>query len=317
MKLKLLVTPLAKGAYFDAYLDVARAELQAHFPGVDAELEQVGGLDLLAVELDEDSLPIAARLSFVQGAFRTEDTGRLVPLALQSDLLLPDAIVFGAKYQGKTNELVTQLAINLGLRFCATTRPQKTLLDPMAGRGTTLLWGLRYGIDSTGIERDPDARDALHNHLKRQAKLHRIKHSHRKGFVGRKNRSGSGAFGLYEMAGHSLRLITGDSRRAPDLLGGQRFDLIVSDLPYGVRFKGDSHRSPLELVEACAGGWLASLRDGGAMVLIFNRYQPTREQLEEAMAGPESRALDFSAPHRMSESIVRDLFVVTRRGHGP
>jgi hypothetical protein len=313
MKLKLLVSPLAKGAYFDAYLDVARAELRAHFPEIEAELEQVGGLDLLALELEEASLPAVARLSFVQGAFG-DDSGRLVPLALRSDFLLPEAVVFGAKYQGKTNELVTQLAINVALRFCATRRPQKTLLDPMAGRGTTLLWGLRYGVDATGIEQDRDAPAALHNHLKKQAKLHRIKHKHQKGFVGRKQRSGRGAFALYEMAGHSLRFITGDSRRAPDLLGKQRFDLIVSDLPYGVRFKGASRRSPLELVAECAEGWLASLREGGAMVLVFNSYQPKREDLAQIFARPGFRIEGFSAPHRMSESIVRDLFVLTHTG---
>lgn len=312
MKLKLLISPLAKGAFFNAYLDVAQAEFRTHFPGVDSEIEQVGGFDFLVMELEEASLPTVARLSFVQGAFRDDEAGRVVPLALQGDFLLPEAVVFGAKYQGKTNELVTQLAINLGLRFCTTNRSQKSLLDPMAGRGTTLLWGLRYGVNATGIEQDPDAPQALHNHLKKQAKLHRIKHSYREGFVGKKSRSRIGAFSLYEMAGHNLRFITGDSRRAPDLLGKQRFDLIVSDLPYGVRFKGDSRRSPLELIEVCAEGWLASLREGGAMVLVFNAYQPTREELAAVFAGPSFRIEDFSAPHRMSESIVRDLFVLTR-----
>lgn len=312
MKLKLLVSPVARGAYFDAYLDVARAELRAHFPQAGAELEQVGGLDFLAAELEEAVLPTLARLSFFQGAFCDGGAAGLEPLALEDGFLLPQALVFGAKYQGKTNELETQLAINLALLHRAGDRPAQTLLDPMAGRGTSLLWALRYGLHATGIEKDPDAPAALHAHLKKQAKLHRIKHSHRKGFVGKKNRKGSGGFVHYEMAGRSLRLVTGDGGAAPELLSGQRFDLIVTDLPYGVRFRDGPKRSPLELVAACAGAWVASLRAGGAMVLVFNSYQPRREELVEVFAGLGCSPGEFSAPHRMSESIVRDLLVLTR-----
>lgn len=312
MQLRLLVSPLARGAYFDAYLDVARAELRAHLPGVDVASHRVGGLDLFAVEADEAALPALARLSFIQGVFLEDAAGGLVPLELEPGFLLPEALVFGAKYQGKTNELMTQLAINLGLRYCATDRSEMTLLDPLAGRGTTLLWGLRYGLDATGIEQDPEAPRALHNHVKRQAKLHRIKHSHHKGFVAKKNKRGAGAFVRYELAGHSLRLITGDSARATDLLAQQRFDLVVSDLPYGVRFKGGARRGPQELIAACADGWLASLRKGGAMVLVFNAYQPGRDELMAAFARPGYTVEEVSIPHRMSESIVRDLLVVTR-----
>ncbi len=312
LRLKLLVSPLAKGAYFDAYLDVAEAEFRVYFPGLKIAREQVGALDFLVVELEESSLPAVARLSFVQGVFRDEGVQGIVPLALADEFLLPDALVFGAKYQGKTNELVTQLAINLALRFCTTGRSEKSLLDPMAGKGTTLFWGLRYGLDSTGIEVDPGAPQALHSHLKKQTKLHRIKHSHSKGFVGKKNKRQDGRFFLYEMAGHRLRLITGDSRRAPNLLSRQRFDMIVSDLPYGVRFTGNSRRSPIELIQACAKGWVSSLREGGAMVLVYNSYQPKRDELAAAFAESGCRIEEFRAPHRMSESIVRDVMVLTR-----
>ena len=296
LRLKLLVSPLAKGAYFDAYLDVAEAEFRVYFPGLKIAREQVGALDFLVVELEESSLPAVARLSFVQGVFRDEGVQGIVPLALADEFLLPDALVFGAKYQGNTNELVTQLAINLALRFCTTGRSEKSLLDPMAGKGTTLFWGLRYGLDSTGIEVDPGAPQALHSHC----------------FVGKKNKRQDGRFFLYEMAGHRLRLITGDSRRAPNLLSRQRFDMIVSDLPYGVRFTGNSRRSPIELIQACAKGWVSSLREGGAMVLVYNSYQPKRDELAAAFAESGCRIEEFRAPHRMSESIVRDVMVLTR-----
>ena len=312
MELKLLVSPLAKGAYYASVLDVARTEFAAHFPQAEATFERIGGLDFLNTDLEESSLCTMVRLSFVQGVFHDKGRSGLVPLSPEIGFALPEELVFGVKYQGKTNELVTQLAINIGLRFRPGGNPARSLLDPMAGRGTTLLWALRYGLHATGIEQHPSAIEALHRHVKKQTKLHRLKHRCHEGFVGKKNKKGIGKFVQYEMAEHTLRLIAGDSRNAPELLNEKRFDLIVCDLPYGVLFGGGSRRNPLDLVSDCARGWLASLRSDGALVLIFNSYQPKRDALAAVFAHLGARIETFSAPHRMSESIVRDLLVVTK-----
>lgn len=314
MHLYLLVSPLARGAYFDAHLDVAGHELRAHAPGVEFSVERVGQLDFFSVELPEHALAMVSRLSFVQGAFRVEgaDGPRLVPIDLRPDFVLPESFVYGVKYRGKTNELVTQLALGLALRYRRGQGRARTVLDPMAGRGTTLLWALRYGLSGVGIEQEPRALDELHAHVKKQTKLHRVKHRHDNGFVGKKRRDQVGRLVGYELAGQRLRLVAGDSRDAPQLVGGQRFDLIVSDLPYGVQF-GDAKRQGLrELVAECAEAWVSCLKEGGAMVLVFNTYRPTRAELTETFTAQGCRVEDFSAPHRMSESIVRDLLVVTK-----
>ncbi len=311
MKIKLLVTPLVKGAYFYESLDTAMAEFSAHFPAADITPERIGVLDFLNADIPETALDVLVRLSCVQGIFEDRGESGLVPLPIRTGFLLAEDMVFGAKYQGKTHELVTQLAINVGLASRTSGAPARRLLDPLAGRGTTLLWALRYGLNAVGIERDPGALPALHRHVKKQTKLHRIKHTASEGYVGKKTKTGIGQFVKYEMAGQTLQLIMGDSRHTPELLNKARFDLIVSDLPYGVRFKGDGQRDPLSIVRDCAEGWLASLQRGGAMALIFNRYQPKRQELSDAFVEKGARVLDFSAPHRMSESIVRDLLVVT------
>ncbi|MEO1271450.1 MAG: hypothetical protein AAFX99_25430, partial [Myxococcota bacterium] len=136
--------------------------------------------DSITADLPDDGLAVAARLACVQGMFRVDEVGRLTPLDLQPDFRLPPSLVYGAKYRGKTHELVTQLALNVAVAHCRTGSPPQTLLDPMAGRGTTLLWGLRYGLHGRGIEQDQGALDDLHRHIKRQTKLHRIKHEHHK-----------------------------------------------------------------------------------------------------------------------------------------
>lgn len=314
MKLKLLVSPLTKGAFFAQHLEVAQAELQAHVGECRVEVDVRGSLEFLTVELPAAALPLLARLSFVQGIF--EDTGGegLRPLDQRAEFVLPEELVWGAKYAGKTNEVVTQLAINLALQRCEPRGARSLrLLDPMAGRGTTLLWAARYGLCALGIERDRRALDDLQRHVKKQTKLHRIKHQQSHGFVGRANRQDSGRFLQYVLGGATLKLIVGDSRDAVDLLQRERFDLIVADLPYGVQHVGPrGTRNPMEEISACAPGWAASLRGGGAMVLIFNAKQPKRAELVLPFAAAGLVEQSFSARHRMSESIVRDLVVFTR-----
>jgi hypothetical protein len=313
MKLKVLVTPLTQGAYFAEHLDVAREEIRMMTGAHDAELalERFGNLDFLTLELPDEKLPRLARGSCVQGVFK-DTGGALEPLALEDGYLLHEEMVSGHKYRGKTNELVTQLGINAALAFCKRKKKPTTLLDPMAGRGTTLLWAMRYGLNSRGIEIDATALDDIHRHIKRQTKVHRVKHAHTSGFVGKKNTSNKGKFQRYEFEGRYLQLIAGDSSKAPELLGEQRFDLLVTDLPYGVQHHGEHRRNPVETVAACAPAWVESMREGGAMVLIFNTYQPSRDALVEIFSDLGCTPEAFSVPHRMSESIVRDLVVFTR-----
>ena len=291
---------------------MARAELTAHFPGLSVEIERRGGLDLISVDLTPDDLPSLARLSFVQGVLAEED-GKLTPLEVDAGLSLPDELVTGAKYQGKTHELVTQLALNLGLRFTTrdASREPLSVLDPMAGRGTTLLWALRYALNARGIEQDRGALEAFHRHVKKQTKLHRISHRQRDGFIGTRNKQGRGEFVQFDIEERTVQLISGDSAQAPDLLGRQRFDILVADLPYGIQHTGSNGlRNPLPIAEGCADAWVASMRQGGVAVLIFNSYQPKRDDLIEAFTRRGCELVDFSAPHRMSESIVRDLVVL-------
>jgi|TARA_Y100000310_G_scaffold309670_1_gene354023 hypothetical protein len=313
MKLKLLLSPLTKAAYFADYLDVARAEFLAHYPASEAKLQRQATLDFLNVELNEEELPQLSRLSFVQGIFEA-DADKLVPVNQEPGFVLPEELVYAAKYQGKTNELVTQLAINIGLVYASIRSGEvPQLLDPMAGRGTTLLWALRYGMDARGIEQDEKALVGLHQHVKKQTKLHRIKHQHSQGFIGRSNKRGRGKFDQFQFSERILRLTIGDSREAGKLVQGKRFHLLVCDLPYGVQHVTTAGtRDPLPVIRECAPAWVDCLRKGGVLVLVFNSYQPARSDLLQLFTELGLQPQDFSAPHRMSESILRDLVVLTK-----
>ena len=286
------------------------AELSLVAPDLAPRFERVGPFDFIAVKASPDRWRALLRASFVQGIFVVDGQG-LRPVDEAPEFTLAAGFVYGNKYQGKTNELVTQLALNAGLRFCE--RPVRTVFDPMAGQGTTLLWAARYGLSARGIEIEPTALEGLHRHVKKQTKLHRVKHAHTSGFVGARNRQGWGKFVRYAFDSSYIQLVTGDSADSAQLLGEQRFDLLITDLPYGIHFRGKTARSGIiETVTACAPAWVARVRQGGAVVLVFNRYQTKRTALTDVFVEQGWQTAPFECPHRMSESIVRDVLVFTR-----
>ena len=310
MLLDLLITPLAHDAYFSSVHEVARAELALFFPDAEVELHERGPLTFLRVDLPDSALGALCRLSFVQAIFRVDGHQHSI-IDEQPGHLLPREFVHGAKYRGKTNALLTLLAINVARESCAVSPdvPAK-LLDPMAGRGTTLLWAARMGIASCGLEQDPSAIGDLQRHVKKHCKLLRVKHKETTGQLGQRSRDGSGRFIRYAIAGTSLRLITGDARRTADTLRRERFTMLVSDLPYGIQHRGaGGWRDPSGVLKSCAPVWAEHLLPGGVMVLAFNALLPKRAVLEEIFASAGLSQLPFSAPHRMSESILRDLVV--------
>ena len=194
MELSLLLDPRALGAYHASLVDVARAELAAVLPDMPAEAVQRGPMRFLTLTASADRARTLSRLSSCHGLFEGHPNGSLAILDAEPGFSLPEGLVWGAKYKGKTHELVTQLALNVALATARTGSDDPVLLDPMAGRGTTLLWAARYGLAAWGIEQDAAALDHLQRHLGRQAKLHRFKHSVQRGVVGKRGKKGQGSF---------------------------------------------------------------------------------------------------------------------------
>jgi hypothetical protein len=314
--IKLLLNPLAKGAYFTSLYEVAEAELSALFPELSATRSSCGPLRFLDVELAVEEAAPLMRLSCAQALFMLGGEGALIPLELDGGFSLPEELVTGSKYRGKTHELVTQLALNVALAYGAGSAAKKrpALLDPMAGRGTTLLWAARYGLEAHGIELEREALDHFQRDVKRQTKLHKVKHKEQSGVIGHKKSPLGRFFELtWAETDTRTRLISGDSAQAEALTSGKRFQYIVSDLPYGVQFTDrGGKRGPLESLKRCAPAWRERLAPGGVMVLIFNALQPKRAELIELFEGVGMELIPFEAPHRMSESILRDLVVFKR-----
>jgi hypothetical protein len=312
-RLAILISPLAKGAYFSAYIEVAKAELNWVAGISDVEHAKHGEMDFLLVDAPSDALPMLARLSFVLGLFEVGTDG-FVPIAQGCEFLLHEDFVFGSKYKGKTNETLTQLLLNVGLASLdSEVRQTVKLLDPMCGRGTSLLWSLRYGIDCKGLEQDPKSVDEFRAGVKKWCKLHRQKHRLTDGFIGPANKQSIGKFYNLEINENSARAVTGDSRDANEYFKSEKFNLIVCDLPYGIQYRwGKNTRNPLDVIAECAQGWVQCLRKDGVMVLAFNSYMPKRSELTSLFIDQGLIDLNFSAKHRMSESIIRDVLVMKK-----
>ena len=309
--LKLLINPLAEGAWFSDTVSVATAELLAHFPDTTVGIDIRPTLRFLDVDLPAAAGAELARLAFVQGVFEPMADGlRLIDA--DPGWTLPPELVWGAKYRGKTHELVTLMALQLARRHCRAN-PADRVLDPMAGRGTTLFWALRAGLHAVGVERDPRSFDDVIRHVKRQTKLHRIKHREEKGFVGPKRRDEVGRFLGYRFGDQTFKLVIGDSANLRNLLGPVRFPIIVVDVPYGIQHTGrGGTRNPTDLIVACAPAWSAALEAGGALAIVYNRRVTPREELMVAFEARGLTTLPFEAPHRMSESIIRDFLLFCR-----
>lgn len=318
-KYAFLISPIAKSAYFADYLSVAKAELNFVLGIEKCKLETVGNLEFLVTSVPESNIEKALKLSFVQAIF-SKSGSHLEPLDLLAEYKLHENFVYGSKYKGKTNEQLTQLLINLGLKAVDESKPSKVkLLDPMCGRGTTLMWALRYGINSKGIERDISNLAEIRQATKKWCKLHRQKHSLKEGFVNKANKQQSGKFlefAIPQKEDNSelkANIVFGDTRDAATLLKNEKFDIIASDLPYGIQHTTqDGKRNPIETLNECAFSWSEVLKPGGVIVLAFNKYIPKREAIIDAFSVAGFKLLPFEAPHRMSESIVRDIVIFRR-----
>jgi SAM-dependent methyltransferase len=303
----LLISQRAEAAFFQSTETVAMAELHSLFPHVEAELQSFGEMRFLTFEAATGDAEALARLACAQGLFLVHDQG-FEPLASGEGFHLHPDFVWGEKYRGKTNETLTQLLLNVALSHLDGEATR--VLDPMCGRGTTLFWAMRYGMDSIGVEQDGAVLNEVKRAVKKWTKLHRQKHKLAEGWVQKSNRKGEGKFLEMSAEGRSLRLIVGETQRSDDYLHRKPVDIIATDIPYGIQHMGTkSGRNPLDVLQDAAPVWARCLRPGGVMAIAYNAYMPKPQAMSAAFEGLGLTQIDNDFSHRMSESILREVAV--------
>lgn len=341
----LLLLPSHNRVYARESARLARAELlvldEAVLGGRIEEIEErtLGGVRYLtfrAPRLGGEDLAQLANLSGLYALFeRTGET--LTPVTVERLDKFPDDLITIQKYVGKTNEDFTKLLLNVTAYSCA--HPGRLLtgrlrvLDPLAGRGTTLNQAVMYGLDAAGVERDPKSFDAYQNFFRQWLKNTRLKHRADLGPVRRDHRTLGRRLAVTlgvdkerYRAGETIDVtaVNADTTAAGDFFAAGSFDLIVTDAPYGVQHGSRARdagasarsRSPLPLLAEALPVWRRLLRPGGAVGIAWNTQVARRAELtallaEVGLAVRESEPyLGFA--HRVDQAITRDLVVAVR-----
>ncbi|MEZ5379235.1 MAG: hypothetical protein R2733_22240 [Acidimicrobiales bacterium] len=327
----LLTRESSNRVYSDRAPELLAAELAAIVPKLHAEvagIEQrcLGNVPYVifnAPELDDHDRFVASNLSSVRALFEVRDDA-LVPLPLERLESFDDDLITIQRYPGKTNEQFTHMLVNLTLAASASAHARAAegervcLLDPVAGRGTTLNRALMYGFDAWGIERNEADVEQYRTFIIGYLKDHRIKHSATKEKVRKGPVAGTSAFAVTIRSDQQLRMSSGRSAQVRDLFPGRQFDLIVGDLPYGVQHRAagekSSTRSSEILIGESVSAWRAAMRPGAALGLSWNRKTMARTTVVDLLEANRLHAVEHpvSFQHVVDRSITRDLIVATR-----
>jgi len=342
----LLTLPSANRVYTAAAPRLAVAELEVL--GATAlrgrlgaiRTEVLGGAPYTVFEvdggLDERGVAHVSDHSSAYALFAVEG-GLLRPVGLRRRDRFDDDLLTVARYPGKTNEQFTKLLLNVTLLSAtpAGGPPERpaAVLDPLCGRGTTLHQGLVYGLDVAGVDLDRRDIEAYGTVLRRWLQDKRLKHSFEAGPVRRHKKvvatrvaATVAATKEDARAGRVVHAtaIGADTTAAPDFFRPASFDVVVTDLPYGVQHGSRSAarglaRGPAELLAAALPAWVALLRPGGAVGLAVNTHTAPRAETVAALALAGLEVLDGEGHeayrgfrHRVDSSIDRDVVVARK-----
>lgn len=285
-------------------------------------------------KLCEDVISDISRLSFLYAFFEViENEGKfyLSPIAKANNEYINPSISSILKYTGKTNEIFTRMMINVALYSSKYINEEINILDPIAGKGTTLYEGLIYGHNSYGIEISDKVALESYQFMKKYLEKEKLKHGSKKATIG-VNGSKSTKYSieisknkedLKENKTTNFAIVAGDSKNADKFYKKDFFHLIVGDLPYGVQHgnitkekQTNITRNPKELISNCVGSWRNVLKKDGVMVLAWNSFILSREDFTELIEknGFQVLASDLylKFEHRVDQAIRRDIIVAKK-----
>lgn len=331
-------------------LSRAELELTLRAAGIEAPVKTrsyVGNAALCvdAPAQDGTLIRLLGRMSGLYMACREGDDDALYPVAGRADAYLGQDISGILKYKGKTSETFTRLLLNvarLSGKWALSDAPLD-VLDPVCGRGTTLLEALNAGDNAFGVDVDAKALDELRTFLKRYMTYHHLKHA-----VDARSLTVDGApRPLWQLTTartpeeyksrdvRTLSLAQCDTLLLDRLLTRRRFHMIVGDLPYGVQHATHTGDSRTAFKPGAAGRpgahervravtieqftaeavpvWSRLLAPGGVLALSFNAYTLEREALRAQMRACGLEVCQGGAydgmEHWVEQAVKRDLAV--------
>ena len=223
-----------------------------------------------AQELDEAAWRAVSGHSAICLAARLQEDGALQPMRRIPAGWMPDDLPQVLKYKGKTNADFTYLMLHCARAasdFACEPGPLR-VLDPMCGKGTTLMCALCEGCDAVGVDMDAKALREAESYLDRSLKMHRIKHRRTAGALTLPS-GGSAKWSEYALAPDAqamracpltLRMIHGDAGRLEAWFGRKAAIWPYATCPMACSTPPErAARYPL-----CRGLWSGFCRDASA-----------------------------------------------------
>ena len=342
-KYAVLLNPGHNRVYFMSTLKLAEAELNVVLKGLsntfsNTKIEVIANINYITFECVEDientSIDAISKLSFYYALFemlKVNDDILLKPINVCVSDYVSDSISSILKYTGKTNELFTRMMINIALAN-SDNKENINLLDPIAGKGTTLYEGAIRGFNTYGIEIGDKVTSEAYAYMKKFLTSEKLKHDSDIIRISGENKSFKGKKYTityakdkeeYKNNKKEWCIISGDSRYSDKMYKKNFFDILVGDLPYGVQHsnvtmenQSSFTRNPSELLRVCLPSWYNSMKSGGALVLAWNTFVLPREKMIELLEKANFKVLnegvytEFS--HRVDNAIMRDIVVAKK-----
>lgn len=289
-------------------------------------------------ELSLHDIGALSRLSFVFAIYKmlvVDGKECLHPIAIYDYAYVDTKISSLLKYPGKTNELFTKMMVNVALlssEFNYDTNIQ--LLDPVAGRGTTLFEASVYGYNATGVEIESKSVHEASVFFKKFIQTERYKHQSDKRQIAGQSKKEAVYVQEFDFAPtkemfkkqelrRKLAYVNGASQNVESYFKANTFHLIVGDLPYGIAHgnssaqrSGSITRNPSEMIEQCIEGWFKVLKKGGVIVLAWNVFVAAKIKLEQIFVNHGFEVLSegpyANFEHMVDKSIKRDIIVARK-----
>ena len=340
----LLLNPGHNRVYYKSSQNLSQVEFSIIAQNLTCMASNISGQEIEGVfyltfdaqqTLSHSDLEKISRLSFVFALFEKQGD-MLRPIMIPQANIVDARLGSLLKYTGKTNELFTRMMINVALASCDFAEPERVkLLDPIAGKGTTLFEGLTMGFDSYGVEIMEKSANEAYHHLKKFLEIERVKH--KPDIIKRNNpqkdlaskhfvidfAQDKDAFKHHQEL--HFEMVAGNSSYCDRYFKKESFHILVGDLPYGVQHgnmtskktQGSSlTRSPQALVKACAPAWKKVLVPGGVLALSWNSNVFSKAEFACLLAAQGFTVLNDDAygefEHRVDSAIMRDLIIARK-----
>jgi len=288
-------------------------------------LKEIGGIQYVLFDSDqalvEHALCVTSRLSFVYAIF--EMSGEmLMPITPMPNYFLGSDLSTILKYTGKTNELFTRFMLNIAQTYIKTPVENLNILDPLAGKGTTLYEALMQGYNAYGVEIDAKLAHESVVYLKKYLETAKYKHANHTERV-----SGQLSHGKFTAtrsqikfteSGRQFEIVEGDTRNTSAYFKKNFFHGIIADMPYGVQHGSKSSKKPqgatitrnaLGLITEAMPGWVKVLKPGGVIVLAWNLFLISKAEMVELLEGHGFAVPELDFAHRVDQAIDREFIV--------